>query len=111
MADKICPECKTLNQAGAMYCVECGAKLIAPPAAIPAPAPVVSLTPAPAVSSGPARVIVVDFDMTFGSMVLFMVKWTLAAIPAMIILFFLFAVVSAIFGGMFAALLGGLLNF
>lgn len=33
------------------------------------------------------RVAVVDVDMPFGSMVTFMVKWALAAIPAMIILF------------------------
>jgi hypothetical protein len=35
----------------------------------------------------PMRVVVVDFDMPFGSMVGFMVKWALAAIPAFLILF------------------------
>lgn len=32
------------------------------------------------------EVVVVDFDMSFGSMVGFMVKWALAAIPAFMIL-------------------------
>jgi hypothetical protein len=34
----------------------------------------------------PTRVVVVDFDMPFGSMVRLMVKWSLAAIPAILIL-------------------------
>lgn len=34
----------------------------------------------------PQQVIVTDFDMAFGSMVKFMVKWAIAAIPALIIL-------------------------
>ncbi len=50
----------------------------------------------------PARVSVVDIDMPFGSMVSFMIKWTLAAIPALLIL--------AICGALLAALLGGLLS-
>src|SRR5262249_7546050 len=38
-------------------------------------------------SSGPPmRVVVVNFDMPFLSMVGFMVKWTLAAIPALMLL-------------------------
>jgi len=32
------------------------------------------------------KVVVTDIDMKFGSMVLFMVKWVLASIPAVIIL-------------------------
>ena len=36
--------------------------------------------------SDPARVAVVDVTMPFGSMVLFMVKWAIAAIPAVLIL-------------------------
>ena len=45
------------------------------------------------------EVVVTDIKMPFGSMVIFMVKWVIASIPAFIILFVLFAVVSAIFGG------------
>lgn len=32
------------------------------------------------------RVVVTDFDMSFGSMVLFMVKWAFASIPALILI-------------------------
>jgi hypothetical protein len=32
------------------------------------------------------QVIVKDFEMSFGSMVIFMIKWSLAAIPALLIL-------------------------
>ena len=39
-----------------------------------------------------------DFDMPFGSMVVFMVKWAIASIPALLILMFMFA----IFGGFLA---------
>ena len=46
------------------------------------------------------RVIVVDFDMSFGQMVMFMVKWAIAAIPAAILLAiigtFVFVLLSAI---------------
>ena len=48
-------------------------------------------TPVTAVVQLPAtmRVVVTDLHMTFGSMVVFMVKWSLASIPAFIILFLL----------------------
>ena len=39
----------------------------------------------------PAEVVVTDIQMPFWSMVWFMVKWSLASIPAVIILFVLFA--------------------
>jgi len=41
---------------------------------------------------------VTDFDMKFGSMVLFMIKWALASIPAFIILFILMTLLVSIFG-------------
>lgn len=44
----------------------------------------------------------VDFDMPFVSMVGLMMKWALAAIPAVIMLAFL----GALIGGMFATLAG-----
>ena len=40
------------------------------------------------------RVRVIDFDMPFGSMVKLMVKWTIAAIPALIILVIVGAVLA-----------------
>ena len=49
---------------------------------------------------GTQTVKVSDFDMPFGSMVVFMVKWAIASIPALIILMILFA----IFGGFFFAI-------
>lgn len=47
------------------------------------------------------EVVVTDVRMAFGSMVLFMVKWTLAAIPALIILFVIGAFAAAFFGVLF----------
>ena len=42
-----------------------------------------------------------SFDMPFGDMVIFMVKWALASIPAFIILFIIFGIFFAIFGALF----------
>jgi hypothetical protein len=52
----------------------------------------------------PQQVVVKDIRMTFGSMVIFMIKWSIAAIPAMIILGFIGAIIGLVFGGMFAGL-------
>lgn len=51
-------------------------------------------------SNDSREVIVTDIKMPFLSMVVFMVKWALAAIPALIILFVIFGILSGIFGGM-----------
>jgi hypothetical protein len=53
-----------------------------------------------------ARVSVVDIDMPFASMVGFMVKWVLAAIPAFIILAVIGAGLMAALA-VFGAMLGG----
>ena len=45
------------------------------------------------------EVVVVDVKIPFWSMVVLMVKWAIAAIPAVIILFVLSAIVSALLGG------------
>lgn len=50
------------------------------------------------------RVVVTDVEMRFGSMVAFMVKWTIAAIPAMLILLVLFWV-AVVASGMLLAVL------
>ena len=42
-----------------------------------------------------------SFDMPFGDMVGFMVKWSLASIPAFIILFIIFGIFFLIFGSLF----------
>lgn len=44
-------------------------------------------------------VTVVDIKMPFLSMVVFMVKWAIASIPALLILFFLGSLLMGIFGG------------
>lgn len=57
------------------------------------------------------RVVVSDIRMPFWSMVIFMVKWAIAAIPALVVLFLLlmafFAVFSSVFAGLMQALLWG----
>lgn len=53
-------------------------------------------------STTPAELTVVDIDTPFGSMVTFMIKWALAAIPALIIL----AVLAALALGLVRAMFG-----
>lgn len=48
--------------------------------------------------SRPIRVTVVDFDMDFATMVWFMIKWTVAAIPAAIFLGFVVLAFAMLFG-------------
>jgi hypothetical protein len=53
-------------------------------------------------SSNPrTEVVVVNVNMPFWSMVRFMVKWAIAAIPALIILAVIGALLSALFSGVF----------
>ncbi len=54
------------------------------------------------------QVVITDLDMQFMSLVVFIVKYTIAAIPAMIILFVIGAIVAAVLGGIFHSLFGGL---
>ena len=46
-------------------------------------------------------VYVKDLDMPIKSMVIFMVKWAVASIPAFIILFIIFGILFLIFGSLF----------
>ena len=55
-------------------------------------------------SSRVVPVVVTDFQMPFASMVGFMVKWAIAAIPAVFILLAIFAILSALLGGFFASI-------
>ena len=48
---------------------------------------------------------VIDFDMEFGSMVIFIIKWTIASIPAMIILFIIGMVFLMLVGGSVTSLI------
>jgi len=52
----------------------------------------------------PQKVSIVDVNMPFGSMVVFIFKWTIASIPAMIIVFVVGAVVFGVLGGLVAGL-------
>lgn len=54
--------------------------------------------------SGAQPVVVVDVQMRFWSMVLFIVKWTLASIPALLILMLVVAAFVSVAGVWFAAL-------
>lgn len=47
------------------------------------------------------RVVVVDVKMPFWSMVTFMVKWSIASIPAMIIIVLMGTIVFLVIGGLF----------
>ncbi len=58
-------------------------------------------------NAGRSEVVVTDVQMPFMSMVTFMVKWTLASIPALIILAVLAAILVTAFAGMFAGLTSG----
>lgn len=53
-------------------------------------------------------VVVTDIRMPFMSMVVFMVKWSIAAIPAMIILMVIWALVAGVVYAMLDNLLGGI---
>lgn len=53
---------------------------------------------------GARPVVILDINMSFNSMVWFMVKWVIASIPAFIILVLIFFFVSSIFGGFINAI-------
>jgi hypothetical protein len=55
-------------------------------------------------SASRAEVVVVDVQMPFISMVIFMVKFTIASIPAFLILAVLGAVIAGLLGGIVAGL-------
>ncbi len=53
------------------------------------------------------EVIVTDVRIPFGSMVVLILKWAFASIPAMIGLVILGMLAAGIFAGMFGAIVGG----
>lgn len=55
---------------------------------------------------GDSRVVITGVQIPFGELVLLILKFVLASIPAYIILFILFAIVGTIFGGIFAGMMG-----
>tara|TARA_Y100001970_G_C13935414_1_gene700430 strand:- start:212 stop:472 length:261 start_codon:yes stop_codon:yes gene_type:complete len=48
---------------------------------------------------------ITDFDMPFGSMVKFMIKWALASVPAIFIIFFVGLLFSMIFFSFFGTIM------
>ncbi len=83
-----CPKCGLTNPPEAIRC-DCGFNLkteISPPST--------------------NEVIIKDFNMPFGSMIVFMVKWAIAAIPAMIILAVIWTVGSVLISGILSGLTG-----
>ena len=52
------------------------------------------------------QIVVTNIKIPFWSMVVLLVKWALAAIPAMIILIIIGMVLSMIFGAMFGGMFG-----
>ncbi len=59
---------------------------------------------------GKQEVVVVDVDMPFWSMVGFMVKWAIAAIPAFIILIVIGAIAAAILAGVLGGIGAGMMH-
>jgi len=58
--------------------------------------------------AAPHRVSIADVEIPFWRMVAIIIKWTFAAIPAMIILSIIFAIIGAIIGGGIFAMLGNI---
>ena len=58
--------------------------------------------------AAPHRVAIADVDIPFWRMVAIIIKWTFAAIPAMIILSIIFGIIGAIIGGGLFAILGNI---
>lgn len=58
----------------------------------------------PGVKTPPSRVTVTDVNIPFASMVVLMVKWAIAAIPALLILAVLGGIATAVAGGVVAGI-------
>ena len=56
----------------------------------------------------PHRVSIADVEIPFWRMVAIMIKWTFAAIPAVIIVSIIFGIIGAIVGGGMMAILGNI---
>lgn len=54
----------------------------------------------------PQRVSIAEVSMPFGSMVGFIIKWTLASIPALLILWAIFLLIGILLGAMFGGVIG-----
>ena len=121
MTDTIvtCPHCGVESKAPSKYarhhamCPACGNDVNIPPDA-PAPTPpapiAFSTTQSPPLKpENVQKVAVTDVDIPFTSMVVLLLKWALAAIPAMmicgVVLMFIWLIIAVVFMGGCAALL------
>ena len=86
-----CPSCHEENPADRRECLKCSADLKKPPLRI------ASSHSAPSYGRS---VVIEDIDIPFGSMVLFMIKWSFASIPAAIVIGIFWWIVVTIFGRM-----------
>jgi hypothetical protein len=59
-------------------------------------------------ADGPNLVTIRDIDVPFFRMVMILIKWSIAAIPAMIIVAILYALIFALLGGIIAGILQAL---
>ena len=114
-----CPKCQQsldiddVHAGREIQCPACGRYIVVPGAAPSAP-PIIPDRPVdqPRANftatnrNAPQDVCVVDVNMPFGSMVIFMIKWALAAIPAMIILGLIYLLaMGMILGGCVSAMM------
>ena len=56
--------------------------------------------------AAPHRVAIADIDIPFWRMVMIIIKWSFASIPAIIIISIIFGILGAVFGGIIAGLTG-----
>jgi hypothetical protein len=105
---KDCPHCRLANPESAQRC-DCGYDFVERRKYAPA---VVTMSvhgasPPREVAAQLQEVAIVDVQMPFGSMVVFMVKWALAAIPAMLMLFLIGLVLYSMFAGILLGVIRG----
>ena len=58
--------------------------------------------------AAPHRVTIADIQIPFWRMVAIIIKWTLASIPAVIIISLIFGIIAALVGGGLMAILGNI---
>jgi len=83
-----CPECGAEVSAAARFCPKCGDTFGA-----------IAVKVTDENKGTIQSVVVTDINMTFSSMVSFMIKWALATIPAAIILAGIFFIFTGLFAG------------
>jgi hypothetical protein len=99
-----CPSCGLYNTESAERC-DCGHAFSGSPKTSRSS---VAVPPVPTSPGGAVFVKIADIDMPFASMVSFMLKWSIASIPAMVILIALGFLIGGVFGaiwGIFDAFL------